>query len=427
MIKYCILTNSQDFLKQTLKKIIDLTGFKLCLKKKHMNTDTYARKYIDSILNSNFEKSPDFVEITQEQCKKTDNLVKLIAFYLPQFHSIPINNQHHGRGFTDWNNVTKAIPQYTGHYQPKLPTDLGFYNLNDVRIMKQQAEIAKLYGLYGFCFHYYWFSGARLLETPIFNWLNDKTIKMPFCLCWANENWSKLWDGGDKELIQKQQILEGDDEKFFNDILPFFVDERYIKIGNKPVLIIYRPDIFEKEIRSKFISKLRELTKKNGFDDLYLIMSEAFGVKEPPENLGFDGVVEFPPHGMRQRGFRHKKLKCFINPKYKGNIMDLQDYIENKKYLYKVDYKLFKTVFPSWDNSARKAYSNGLICHGATPELYKSWLNDCIKYTKEHNNQNEQLVFINAWNEWAEGAYLEPDTKYGYAYLQATKEVLEEN
>ncbi len=381
-------------------------------------------EYLQFLLEQNIVPSEDFVEITQHPYKGKLS-TKLIAFYLPQFHPIDINDKQYGKGFTEWTNVSSATPQFIGHYQPQIPYDVGFYDLRNIDTMKRQVELAKMYGIYGFCFHYYWFSGRKVLERPIINWLENKEINFPFCLCWANENWSKLWDGGDKELLIKQELNEDDDKLFMKDVLPFFKDKRYIKIDDKPVLIIYRPHLFEQQRAKRLFDNFRKIAKENGFSDLYLVTANSHGFQGNPNEWGLDAVVEFPPHTLASVT-QTKKIEDFINPCFDGTIVDMNQYVEEKKYEYKTDYTLFKTVFPSWDNSPRKAYT-GAGVYNLSPLQYKKWLCGVIKYTKNHNQKNEQFVFINAWNEWAEGAHLEPDMRYGYAYLQATKDALEED
>ena len=345
---------------------------------------------------------------------------KLIAFYLPQFHTIPLNDKSYGRGFTEWTNVTRAIPHFTGHYQPRLPIDVGFYDLSHDDVMYRQIELAKMYGLYGFCFYYYWFSGTRLLEKPLFNYLHNKDLDFPFCLSWANENWSKLWDGGNKEIIMEQKNNDGDCECFFYDILPFFNDRRYIKISGKPVLMIYQPQLFSKEEWFNWVSLLRKLAKENGFEDLFL-MSRYQHERERPEDVFLDAFFEFPPRNIK---FKPKTV-AFCNPLTSLKVYDMEEYVEKKYWEKTFDFKLFHGVFPSWDSTARKAYSEGSVFHGLSPEKYRDWLSSCIQLTKSNHHSSERFVFINAWNEWAEGAHLEPDQRYGYAYLQATKEAVE--
>jgi 2-polyprenyl-3-methyl-5-hydroxy-6-metoxy-1,4-benzoquinol methylase len=387
-----------------------------------------AVRYAEFVTTKNVQeqlrKFPDFVPLTEKKADLSGVDTKLIAFYLPQFHAIPLNDQWWGKGFTEWINVTRAIPQYVGHYQPRQPIDMGFYDLNDIDVMKRQVELARLYGIHAFCFHYYWFSGTRLMEKPIFNWLEHPEIDFPFCLNWANENWSKLWDGGNQEVLYQQELLEGDDEKFFTDILPFFQDPRYVRINGKPLALVYRPHLFPKERCLRFTRIMRELADQHGFPGLFLLAVNSFGFEENPASYGLDGIVEFPIHCMGKHGLRSLTPKGFVNPFFDGIVADGADYVKQKRFLFDVDFKLFKGVCPGWDNSPRKAYSKALVIEGITPAVYKEWLGHCLEYTRAHHAEQERLVFINAWNEWGESAYLEPDSRYGYAYLQATREAL---
>lgn len=407
-------------------KVVTFFGLKLKIKSKILfykkeiaEKDKEILRYKSDFSNQN-EVSPDtFIQYNETKLNiKPD--IKLIAFYLPQFHTFEENEQWHGRGFTEWTNVTKAIPMYKGHFQPQLPIDVGFYDLSTAKVMYRQMELAKQYGIYGFCFHYYWFSGKRLMETPIFNYLNDKNLDFPFCLCWANENWSKKWDGGNNEVLMQQTLKEDDWKKFATDIAPFLKDERYIKIDNKPILIIYRPSLFEHNLFLDFIKNLRNEFKNIGIGEVHLVMARCWDDdNNVPSYYNMDAAVEFPPHKMLE--LRNKE-NVIIHPEFKGQIYDMDDYIDNNKYLYNVDYKLYKTVFPNWDNTPRRKYESHIL--QTTPLTYKKWLKGCIKWTKENRTKDEQFVFINAWNEWAEGAHLEPDNRNGYAYLQATKEAL---
>lgn len=404
-------------------KVLTITGIKIKIGKKQYCSKKYKKEYTDWLAKRNLEKSLEFVPYEKNEI--TNSNEKLIAFYLPQFHTFKENDEWHGKGFSEWTNVTKAIPQFTGHNQPQLPIDVGFYDLSTDKVMYRQIELAKNYGIYGFCFHYYWFSGKRLMEKPIFNYLNNKELDLPFCLCFANENWSKNWDGGDKEVLIEQKFLEDDPKQFAQDIMPFFADERYIKINNKPILVVYKPQLFKKEILKNFVYELNKNAKENGLDGVYLVMAKTQDIETNPEDFFMDAVVEFPPH-IIDRYAKEVIKKTYLNPSFNGRIFDMEGFIKKQEYLYETDYKLYKTVFPSWDNTARKAYTGASVFE-ISPELYKKWLIDCINWTKENNKKDEQFIFINAWNEWAEGAHLEPDQKYGYAYLQATKEALEES
>nr|QIM10661.1 hypothetical protein PlAlph_5530 [uncultured Alphaproteobacteria bacterium] len=413
--------------KTPAKKTYKIAGIKIA-KKTPLNYQMQKQNkaMIKEYLNFLCQKDcSTFVPPLQDISEATSKIdAKIIAFYLPQYHTIPLNDKAYGKGFTEWHNVSKTFPYYTGHYQPHIPYDVGFYDLSIPKVMYRQVELAKQYGIDGFCFHYYWFNGQRLLETPIFNWLKNKDLYLPFCLCWANENWSKLWDGGDKEIIMPQQHKEQDDDNFFKDILPFFKDKRYITINNKPLFILYKPGLFEKEHLIKFRHRLDELCRKNGFAGIYFCIVYSSGTN-PDEYAGiFDAVIEFPPHQMKNLKQIDYSSK-YILPELKCQIFDIANYINEIKYIYPVSHKTFKTVFPSWDNSARKAFTNGYIFHGSTPNLYKKWLSGCINWEKRNNPVSERFVFVNAWNEWAEGAHMEPDVQNGYAYLQANREVYE--
>ena len=421
-----VLHRTKSF-RQALRHVLGvLAGFSVFGDITEVSADSLSGEYLTFIITRNRAlEAPDFVPLAEGKSDFSHLDTKCVAFYLPQFHAMPLNDKWYGKGFTEWTNVTKAIPHFTGHNQPQLPIDLGFYDLNDLTVMERQVELAKLYGIYGFCFHYYWFSGTRLLERPIFKWLEHKEIDFPFCLNWANENWSKLWDGRDKDILLKQELKNTDDARFFEDILPFFQDPRYIKVKGRPVFIFYRPQLFERARCIAFTDFMRNRALKCGFPGLFMISTNSFEFMDDPESWGLDAMLEFPPHGMISNGLRPKQLNCFVNPHFNGKIWDGGEYVEKRLFLnYKPDYKVFKGVFPSWDNTPRKAYSNAAVYDGVSPARYKQWLMDCIKFTRARHDKDEQFIFINAWNEWAEGAHLEPDSRYGYAYLQATRDAL---
>lgn len=398
---------------------------KMKQQKRLINNSFYSEKaYLEYILDSNKNKSQEFVKDTDDYYKN-QNSVKLVSFYLPQFYEFEENNKWHEKCFTEWTNVTSAIPHFTGHYQPQLPVDIGFYDLSNIKTMNRQIEMARKYGIDAFCFHYYWFSGKRLMEKPLFNLLESKETNFPFMICWANEPWVRLWDGGDNEVLQKQELNDGDDVKFMEDILPFIKDERYIKIDGKPFIIIYRPTFFPKDKIINFIKNIRTIAKQYGFEDLYLASVRREELEGTPEDWNLDAFVEFPPHGFTNSDHKDKD-DMYINPSLSTvKLVELNDNLIAENSHPKVPFKLFKGCFPAWDNTARKAYTGASI-YLSSPAFYKKWLKRCIEWTKENSTGDEQVVFINAWNEWAEGAHLEPDSKYGYAYLAATKEALEE-
>lgn len=415
-------------------KIVTILGLRIKLKicNKLKVTINDKLEFLEYLLNKQKDNS-NFVEVTQTSSEcfpPPENSIKLIAFYLPQFHDFKENIKWFGRGFSEWQNTSKAVPQFTNHWQPHIPIDVGYYNLEEgSQIIYRQIELAKQYGIYGFCYYYYWFSGSKIMEKPLERMLNDKSQDMPFFLFWANEDWTMLWDNGkDKEVLHKQEIKADDAEKFMQDTLPYMKDERYIKINNKPLLVIYQ---VEKSPYNKYISfnkQIREIAKKNGFDDLYIIttLKRSLLKKDLDEYIkkyNLDSMVEFFPQGLAS-STPIKKCKI-INNSFVGNIYNMEQFVNERRYIYKNTNKIFKGCFPNWDNTARKCY-NGAHIFQSTPKLYKTWLKDIINWTKTNKEKEEQFVFINAWNEWAEGAHLEPDQKYGYAYLEATRKALDE-
>lgn len=359
-----------------------------------------------------------FVPFTKRPYIRNLTDPKIFAYYLPQYYAIPENDDAHGKGFTEWTNVATCVPQFVGHYQPKIPYDIGFYNLTMPGVIERQVEIAKAYGIYGFCFYYYWFSGRKVLEKPLEYFLRSN-IEFHFHFCWANENWSKLWDGGNKELILEQKLMDDDADKFFSDILPYITDKRYEKVLNKPILIIYRPSLFKRDKLNSFLEKLNVLARNNGFDGFYFLMTNAFGYRNPYD-YNIEGLVEFPPHAV----YCEKISVDRVDDKSNFNIYDMDLYVAEKKYLYDSKFQLYKSCFPSWDNLPRKSYSEGR-CYIMSDYSFESWLVDIIEWTRVNNSQDKQYVYINAWNEWGEGAILEPTLRYGYKYLDIVKRCIE--
>lgn len=344
---------------------------------------------------------------------------KILAFYLPQFHPIPENDTWWGEGFTEWTNVRPAQPQFEGHYQPRVPDTLGYYNLLDPGVQKQQVALAKNYGLGGFCFHFYWFNGVRLLEQPILNYLADKDLDLPFCLSWANESWSRRWDGKEQEVLMQQAHSPEDDIAFIAYVATYFSDPRYIRIKDKPLLLVYRPGILPNA--KETTDRWRDWCRANGVGELYLACSQSFE-KEDPTLYGMDAALEFPPNNMGV-----DRVKMAVRP----TIPDFDMQLYGWRFLWRrswnrpsPSYPLFWGVCPSWDNTARRK-NKGTALLDAHPVLYQGWLMNAIRDTiRRFSHPDERLIFINAWNEWAEGAYLEPDKRYGYAYLEATRKAL---
>jgi tetratricopeptide (TPR) repeat protein len=345
--------------------------------------------------------------------------VRLIAFYLPQYHPIPENDLWWGKGFTEWTNVTKAQPLFEGHYQPHLPADLGFYDLRVPEVREQQAALARQYGIYGFCYYYYWFAGKRLLHHPIDEVLRTKKPDFPFCICWANENWTRRWDGHDNEILMAQDCSNDEQNQAFAEhIVPILLDDRYIRVNGAPLLIIYRVDLFPNLLKTS--EQWRDIFRKNGVGEVHLCVALTFGFDKHPHDVGFDSAVQFPPNTFSS---------CEISPKevgindFSGKIFDYKSLAVNTLSQQSQDDKVFLSVMTSWDNTARRKDAAHIYAN-SSPEIYEFWLRGVIEKTKQVPSRAERLVFINAWNEWAEGAHLEPDIKYGHTYLTATKKVL---
>ena len=345
--------------------------------------------------------------------------VRTIAFYLPQYHPIPENDDWWGKGFTDWTNVSKAAPNFVGHYQPHIPAELGFYDLRVQEVQQRQVELAKKFGLQGFCFYYYWFNGKRLLKLPLEQYIRNPKIDFPFCLCWANENWTRTWDGLDNEVLIAQNYSPESDLDFIKDIIPYLTHERYIRINGLPVLLVYRPQSLPDPAIT--VKSWRTYYKDAGLGDLFLVAVQSGRIIDP-RSMGFDAATEFPPHGIPFLPQINSQLKI-TNPDFDGMVFDYQHVANQMSTKESPAYKLFKAVVTGWDNTPRKQ-DHAMIFHNSSPQIYHSWLSSAINYMLDNAPKEERLVFINAWNEWAEGTYLEPDRKFGYAYLDATARAL---
>jgi hypothetical protein len=346
-----------------------------------------------------------------------EDTATLIAFYLPQYHIIPENSEWWGPGFTEWTNVVKGRPNFDGHYQPHLPRELGFYDLSNIDIIRKQAEMAKLYGVGAFCFYYYWFSGRRILEAPVDNFLHSD-IDMPYCLCWANENWTRTWDGNSQGVLLEQKYLESDPQEFIESALPYFADSRYLKVDGKPMLVVYRA----KDIPSteKVFRIWRKAVHAAGFPDLHIVVVDFYDIARPDE-VGADALVEFPPHKFNGPEIAPDKLPSIINKEFCGGIIDYAKIIAKSANRPVPDFTLYRGIMPSWDNTARRQ-NNPTIAYGSSPELFEYWLKYVRAYTREViSDRPDNFIFINAWNEWGEGCHLEPDQDFGLKYLDAVK------
>lgn len=370
------------------------------------------------------------------------NSLRPIALYLPQFHPIPENDQWWGKGFTEWTNVTKAKPLFEGHYQPHLPADLGFYDLRLAEVREQQAQLAKAHGIYGFCYYHYWFNGRRILERPFQEVFQSGKPDFPFMLCWANENWTRVWDGGSKHMLLEQHYSLEDDIAHIKSLIPYFKDKRYIKVDGKAVFAIYGakklPHVAET------IRAWRATAWEAGVE-LYLCQFESLGgAVANPNEIGLDASIEFQPHGAVDEYKKNNRLKKTLRDEVSVyTITESLRYRLSKKHRERFSsneivepystmmhlalnspapgYKRYPCVTPGWDNSSRRK-KGYMILKDSTPALFRQWLEAVVAKFKPYSPQ-ENFIFINAWNEWAEGNHLEPCQKWGTHYLQMVKDV----
>lgn len=360
-----------------------------------------------------------------------NNAIRAIAFYLPQFHPVPENDEWWGTGFTEWRNVTKAKPHFSGHAQPHLPTS-GFYDLRLAEAREAQAALARAYGIHGFIYYHYWFNGRRILERPFNEVLASGQPELPFALCWANENWTRVWDGGAKHVLLAQNYSDADDLAHIESLIPAFRDPRYIRVNGRPLFLVYRSENLPDAKRTAGIWRAAAL--KGGVGDLYLVRVESFSHTIDPADHGFDAAVEFAPHGafrmnpVLHTGFGGWLSRMGVLPiAFSSNRVVRYHEVANRMASTPApSFKRFRCATPMWDNSARRK-ENALILIGSSPELYEAWLSSLCAMTNRTFEGDERLVFINAWNEWAEGNHLEPDLRSGHVYLEATRRALERN
>ncbi len=348
-------------------------------------------------------------------------LARAIAFYLPQFHPIPENDEWWGQGFTEWTNVRRAKPQFEGHDQPIRPGELGYYDLlQSPHVRRRQAALAKQYGLEAFCFYFYWFAGKRLLEAPIEAWAADEEIDFPFCLCWANENWSRTWDGREQEVLIGQKHSPEDDIAFISYLARYLRNPKYLRVKGRPLVMVYRPGLLpDAKATSK---RWRNWCRENGIGEIYLVCTQSFDTADPAD-FGFDAATEFPPNNM---GLEPEEgLVTPVSDGFECKVYDWSVLPKRADALETPAYKLFRGVTPRWDNTARRM-NRGTVFVNTSPGQYSTWLRQAVLETRERfSDPSERLVFINSWNEWAEGAHIEPDQAYGYAWLEATRNGLE--
>ena len=383
------------------------------LVKTHLPTLQAAHKFYT-------EKGPLFEEANDENWKETKPLTHLMAYYLPQFHAIVENDKWWGKGFTEWRNIPRGLSRFDGHYQPRLPGELGYYDLTDVQVIKAQVKMAKEAGLSSFCYYYYTFNGDRLLEKPLDLFINNQDIDFQFSIMWANENWTRTWDGFEKDILMSQNYSFDNIEVISADIAKYMSDPRYVRIDGKPILFIYRPGAIDQSVA--YLQALRDAVNMHLGEEILVYMAQGFG-DENPQEFDLDGAIEFPPHKLGQDVPPINEGLKLYDTEYSGHVIGYQSFIENSLSDTPEEYHLIKAACPSWDNDARRP-GYGMVVQGSSPSLYQAWLTQLANETVLTSSNKKSFMVVNAWNEWAEAAYLEPDIHYGAAYLNATSRAL---
>lgn len=350
------------------------------------------------------------------------NDIKILSYYLPQFHPIPENDKWHGKGFTEWTKVKSARALFLGHFQQHIPhKDIEYYLLDTPQTLKNQADMMHKSGVYGQIFYHYWFTGKLILQEPAKMLLDNKDIDMPFCFCWANENWTRKWDGNDDDVLLEQVYSASDAREFIRYLIPFFQDKRYITIKDRPQLYIYRPSSIPNI--QEYITIWNEECKIAGINEPFIVAVLTRGTISP-KSFHMDAGVERTLHDWTAGNVLDINKQLSTLDTLKGSILPYDEvarFYENQS--DKKDFTYFRSITPIWDNTARYD-TEAFILHNSTPERFQKWLKQLVTYTKNTLDEDCRFIVVNAWNEWAEGAHLEPDTYYGYSYLNAIGRVL---
>ena len=382
--------------------------------------DAINRRVVESELGRAAHGWPPAVEEirgfqTAASATTDDTPVRVIAFYLPQFHAIPENDAWWGEGFTEWTNVRRARSNLVGQWQPHEPGELGYYDLTEASVRDAQAKLAQQHGVDAFCYYYYWFSGKHLLDRPLVEMVASGQPDFPFCVCWANENWTRRWDGRDHDVLIAQTYSPGDAVAFIRSLCPLFADRRYLRVGGCPLLLIY--NIADIPNIAQTVATWREAARREGAGEIYLAAVQRNALDDPTP-YGFDAAVEFPPlgHAAENRADRVD----ITNPAFRGTVFGYASLAAHYLMLPRPPYRQFRGVTPMWDNTARRQ-NDAMIVVESSPELFGVWLGHAIAQTRLRHRGDERLLFVNAWNEWAEGNHLEPDRRYGRRYLEAVR------
>ncbi|PHP52406.1 glycoside hydrolase family 99-like domain-containing protein [Actinomyces ruminis] len=347
---------------------------------------------------------------------------QVIPFYLPQFHDSPQNNRWWGQGFTEWSNVTAAIPGYRGHYQPKLPTELGFYDLANDEVRRKQAVLAREHGIAGFMYYYYWFSGERLLNVPIER-LHASDLDQPYCIMWANENWTRRWDGRAADILVGQDYTKVPAETFIDDVMEFLLDSRYMRIDGKAVLAVYRPA--QMTNFPDVVATWRQKAREAGVGELYVLavaVAEEFdGIQALGGETGIDGTLQFPPHNLPW--VAGPATEVGLDSRWRGNFMSYQETVKASLAMSgTLDDSEYPGAMVAFDNTARRQWTAD-TWYGSNPYTFRRWVAGLIDSVMSREPEH-RVVFINAWNEWAESAVLEPTTRFGRTFLLALRDAV---
>jgi O-antigen biosynthesis protein len=365
---------------------------------------------------SRLANNPEYVPITTTPDVTTN--IKAIAFYVPQFYPTPETDQWWGQGFTDWRDVARGRPRFPGHLQPHVPGELGFYDLRLLDVQRRQIELARMYGLYGFCYQHYWFNGTRLLRQPLDQLLANPDLDFPFCLCWANESWTRGGVNTPHQILIAQRHSPEDDLAFIQDVEPALRDRRYIRFAGRPVLMVYQPSLLP-DARAT-AERWRRYWHDAGLGDLYLVAGQVSDARDPQE-FGFDAALALAPN---ETVVSRMAPSIAPNPDCASTIYEYRDLVTASQSDRPAGYVRLPCVAPMWDNDARQP-GTGVVFANSSPALYGEWLERaCQDALEQPSSVEKSVVFINAWNDWAQGAHLEPDRHFGYAYLQATADAV---
>ena len=339
---------------------------------------------------------------------------RTVAFYLPQYHQIPENDAWWGDDFTDWVNVRRARPLFTGHDQPRVPTELGYYDPTELGTIRRQVELARSADVDAFCIYFYWFDGRRLLERPT-EIFRSSDIDFPYCLCWANESWTRRWDGKEADVLMPQRYEDGFEEEVFRALAPHFKQSNYMTQVGKPILVVHRVDQIPEA--KKTTDTWRRLALEEGLPGLYLVAAETKPNLDP-RRFGFDAAAEFPPVGSNTvRSALTRPVQ--VSPSFAGRLLSYERMAKRFLARSTPPFALHRGVAPGWDNTARRG-RRATVYLRSSPRSFAKWL-AAARADEARRRGRGGLVFVNAWNEWAEGAYLEPDATFGFGYLEATR------